>query len=311
VDEDGDGSPQDCDPCFGNDAFGDADGDGVCDRASDTDGDGCLNAIDSDNTTAGTDSDSDGFADECDFCPSDATSACAAWMVSRSAPYLYYFDTTTLEAQYEVALTESTGTITIEGLNGLAVDPVTSTPYVVAKALSSRHLASLDLSTASLTVIGDLGDNVSDIAFDAAGTLYAVTGDGADIPNELYTVDLATGAMTSFATLGNGNDGEALAYCPDDGLMYHLSGTGSTMVFESIDLSTSTVTSLGRDYDTSEAISFHWDDSMSAFLINFRSGNGSYLDTTGVDSELGTWSGGGVVTSGITDYRYKGMVIVQ
>ncbi len=311
VDEDGDGSPQDCDPCFGNDSNGDADGDGICDAPFDLDGDGCLDIIDSDAMTPGTDSDGDGFADECDFCPGDATSACAAWGVSKSASSILYYDTVNYEGQLEVELTEASGTVTVTGLNGLAVDPTSSIPYVVMKDSSSRHLASVDLTTAEITVIGDFGEPVSDIAFDATGTLYAVTGTDATSPETLYTVDLATGALTMVVALGNGNDGEALAYCPDDGLMYHLSGTGSTMVFESIDLATTTVTSITTNLDSYEALSFAWDPALSAFQVNFRGGNAITLDTSGTAAATGTWSAGSLSTLSVYLFRLKGLVVVD
>ena len=67
-----------------------------------------------------------------------------------------------------------------------------------------------------------------------AGVLFAVTGNGA-VPETMYTLNQTNGVSTFFQTLGNGSDGEVIAYNPNDGLMYHWSG--GTVVFETINLS--------------------------------------------------------------------------
>jgi len=77
-DADGDGVPDGCDVCQGDDASGDTDGDGVCDdidlcpndNPDDTDGDGVCDSVDvcpgfDDNA----DDDGDGVPDGCDVCP--------------------------------------------------------------------------------------------------------------------------------------------------------------------------------------------------------------------------------------------------
>jgi hypothetical protein len=107
---------------------------------------------------------------------------------------------------------------TIDGFNGLARDPTTDTFYAVVKlsgaGLSGRGLATIDVTTRDLTLVGDLGDLVAAISFAPDGTLYAVTGDGADVPETLYTVDKATGDMTELLPLGNGDDGENILVVP-------------------------------------------------------------------------------------------------
>jgi hypothetical protein len=82
VDVDGDGA---CDPdlCLGHDAFGDADGDGICedldqclgdDALGDADGDGVCEDLDScPGFDDGQDSDFDGTPNGCDGCPFDAS----------------------------------------------------------------------------------------------------------------------------------------------------------------------------------------------------------------------------------------------
>jgi hypothetical protein len=56
----------------------------------------------------------------------------------------------------------------------------------------------------------------------------------------LYTLDKTTAARTLVNTLGNGDDGEAIGFNPNDGLIYHASGNDTLgaepllQVFESI-----------------------------------------------------------------------------
>ena len=89
-----------------------------------------------------------------------------------------------------------------------------------------------DPSTGVTTSIGDTGDRFTGLAFDSAGILYAVTGDGAGVLETLYTLGLADGSPTLVATLGSGNDGETIAFTPDDDLTYFASGEGVPNVNE-------------------------------------------------------------------------------
>ena len=93
-------------------------------------------------------------------------------------------------------------------------------------------------------IVADI--QISALAFAPNGTLYAVTSDDADVASTLYTVDLGSGALTFVLTLGNGLDGETIAFNPDDGKLYHSSGMGvpADKVFESIDLNLLTVTNI-------------------------------------------------------------------
>ena len=53
--------------------------------------------------------------------------------------------------------------------------------------------------------------------------LYGVTGDGADTPESLFTIDITTAATTLVLALGNGSDGEEIA--SDGILLLHASGS--------------------------------------------------------------------------------------
>lgn len=174
-----------------------------------------------------------------------------------------------------VVETTSSVTITlagevVEGGNGIAADPTDNDKlYALLKlqGQSGRELVTIDPSTGIATSVGagNTGDRFAGLAFDLAGTLYAVTGDGAGVPETLYTLSKTTAAPTFVLTLENGNEGETIAFNPDDGLIYHASGLGIPNVneiFEAINPATLTVTSItlkGQDYTEATALTYEGD----------------------------------------------------
>ncbi|MBI5858872.1 MAG: hypothetical protein HZB42_14670 [Sphingobacteriales bacterium] len=122
---------------------------------------------------------------------------------------------------------------TITGMNGIATNPLTGEHYIILKlsAVSGRVLAKVNVQTGVCTQIGNMGDNFSTLAFRSDGQLFGVTGDGATTPETMYTIDTLTGLPTFYRTLGNGLDGEVIAFNPDDSYFYHWSGNG-TVVWE-------------------------------------------------------------------------------
>ena len=101
----------------------------------------------------------------------------------------------------------------------------------------------------------------------AATILYGVTGDGATDPESLFSLDQTDGTKTSLVTLGNGDDGEAIAYNPNDGLIYHWSGWFDN-VFESIDPDDGySVTEIGVGGDWVNVKSATYNPSTSGFLL--------------------------------------------
>lgn len=118
----------------------------------------------------------------------------------------------------------SLGMITVAGdsvlgATGLATNPLTGTVYAVLKLETSvgrnRTLVTINPATRVATVIGELGeDGMADIAFLSDGTLVGVTGDGATTASTLFTINITTAGTTFLLTLGNGDDGEAIAAVP-------------------------------------------------------------------------------------------------
>ena len=142
--------------------------------------------------------------------------------------------------------TLSSVAITISGdvvnkATGLAIHPQTGQFFALLSLESAggipmmpapRELAILNPSTGAATSVGNTGDAFADIAFASDGTLYAVTGDGALDPEALYTLNTTDGSATRVDALGNGIEGEAIAFNPNDGLIYHMSGSGIQNVDE-------------------------------------------------------------------------------
>jgi hypothetical protein len=59
----------------------------------------------------------------------------------------------------------------------------------------------------------------------AAAVLYAISGDGATPASTLYTLDLSSGSPNPVVALGNGDDGEGIAFGPDAATLLHSSGS--------------------------------------------------------------------------------------
>ncbi|APZ96389.1 right-handed parallel beta-helix repeat-containing protein [Fuerstiella marisgermanici] len=125
---------------------------------------------------------------------------------------------------------------TVLGATGLAVNPVDGVVYAMLRLQGrfARELVTLNTTTGVATSIGNTGDGFAALAFNGTGTLYAVTGDGGNVPETLFELNTATAAATTVLELGRGDDGESLAFNPTDGLLYHFSGLDD-LAFESID----------------------------------------------------------------------------
>lgn len=197
--------------------------------------------------------------------------ACLGWLapsraVAQATPKLYSVDRASAllrELNPATAATISSVNMvlpgrTITGATGLAADPTTGKFYALLRLVpfvrdnpTVRQLVTVDVTTGVVTDIGSTGGNgnlsFADLAFDANGVLYAVTGDGSpSLPRALFTLDKTTGAATFFMALGNGDDGESIAFNSENGLLYHSSGKNESGVipppgnlfFESINLAT-------------------------------------------------------------------------
>lgn len=132
----------------------------------------------------------------------------------------------------------------VDGCTGMAKNPLTGDLYVVAKAGSVFTLATIDPSTGVCSGIAVLTEKFAGITFDDTGVLYGVTGDGANTPETVYSINTTTGALTLVAQPGTGFDGEAIAYNSNDGLLYRY---GGGTLFQSIVPATGTTTPIFLD----------------------------------------------------------------
>ncbi len=149
------------------------------------------------------------------------------YSIAKFADFLREVDPTTGMTISQVPITIDSDD-DIEKGNGLAVDPTTDTLWALLEIdcedCEGRQLVTIDPATGLATIIGDTGDNFAGIAFDSAGNLFGVTGDGADVGETLFTLSKTDGSATELCELGNGNDGEVIAFNFNDGQMYHGSG---------------------------------------------------------------------------------------
>ncbi|MFN0189472.1 MAG: T9SS type A sorting domain-containing protein [Bacteroidia bacterium] len=174
---------------------------------------------------------------------------------------------------------------TINGMTGLAFDPCGFQSYIILKVsgVTGRVLATIDLSNMQCTQVGNLGDNFSSICFDRNGQLFGLTGNGATVPESLYSIDKLTGAKTFLSTLGNGADGEILSYDPTTDMFYHWSGNG-TIVYEKFanvaPYTTIPIFTGGANGEIFGAL--YWGPNQ--FLVSNISSSFNWVDTLGVFS---------------------------
>ena len=195
------------------------------------------------------------------------------------------------------------------GATGLAADD--GELYVILKGFFGRTLATINPDTGVATKIGNLSEKFAELAF-ADGTLFAVSGTGASTPNTLFILDKMTASATLVCKLGNGTDGETIAYNPEDERLYHGSGfTDSGTIFEKItDTSTNPCTTSdiplsGDSYDEQASLTY-W-PSEEVFL----SGDSFDILSGDFGRTLSTITGDGVITRvGFLDHTATGLAVV-
>lgn len=160
-----------------------------------------------------------------------------------NAGTIYKMDRNTLGVQSLIPMNITGISSSILSTHGLARHPVTGIFYavvghIVAQA-NVRSLVCVDPETGNGVLIGGSAINVSGIAFDNAGILYAIGGSNGPGANQLHTLNLTTGAATAVMSLPSGG-GKSLAYNYDDGLLYYKWHSG----FAKINPGTATLTNI-------------------------------------------------------------------
>lgn len=130
-------------------------------------------------------------------------------------------------------------------------------------------------------------------AANATAVLYGVTGNGANTPESLFTIDTSNASSTFVMGLGNGNDGETIGYNPNDGLLYHASGiSDGDRFWEAINVDTQTIVQSGQwtgPAVSNEILDIEFNPSTGTFLTTNR--NGIFYSTTAAGSATQLGSG--------------------
>jgi len=135
-----------------------------------------------------------------------------------------------------------------QDLAGAAIDPLTGELYLVLNITTEtfHRLVKVDVRTGNATDLGSLGQIITGIAFDSTGTLYGVTSDDVSgTQDTIFTINKSTAVATVFMSVpaeGFGV-GDTLAFNPDDGLLYHWTGS-DTAYFSAINLTTKQATAI-------------------------------------------------------------------
>lgn len=197
--------------------------------------------------------------------------------------------------------------MSVTNAQGLAVDPTTGVMYAILSINNQpgRRLAIVDPATGLGTDVGDLLDKFSALMFDSSGQLYAVSGDGAAVPETLYLVNKANAAKSLLLPLGHGSMGETLCFEPKQGLIYHASGIGTLndpamgTILETIDPATLAVTPVTLSGPSITGIQAFTRLDEQTFVALDQGGRLFLLQTTGAFTQIGQ-----------ADHTPKGMVFL-
>jgi hypothetical protein len=219
------------------------------------------------------------------------------YSIGRTSPYLLRIDPHDGACIDSIRITLP-GQFPTQG-NGLAAHPQTGELWAVLRliAVEGRELVTLDPWSGRATSVGNLGTDVSALAFDHDGVLYGLTGQSGDPTASLCRVDPTNAEMDSVAALVSGR-GHALAYNPDEEFFMHATGEQQ---LELVDLYSFSVMSLpvsGYSWSSPKALTYAGDDRYyfaaegSLFLVLDGSG---VCDSVGVTRPtkglaLGQWT---------------------
>jgi hypothetical protein len=225
--------------------------------------------------------------------------------IDSQSPFIDVIDpfTGSIESSLLLLLNEDQFGSTVDFGSGLAVNPVTNEMYaavlIIGQPDSLRTLIRINLGaepgTGNATVIGTLTQAIAAMTFTDNGVLYGVSGERSDTPETLFRIDTDDASLSFVRTLGNGTDGESIAFNPDDGFMYHMSGRGTGLIFERINLSTGAITGIGlsgEDVENAQASGLAYDATQGLFVggvvdYDFQEGSYGTVTTSGFVTGLG------------------------
>lgn len=125
--------------------------------------------------------------------------------------------------------------------------------------------------------------------------LWGVTGDGASTSESLFTISTSDASITFQTALGNGDDGEAIGFNPNNGLLYHMSGIDNgEQFFETVNPTTLAVganISAGDTYGPGglgEFTAMEWYEPLGVFLASNRESDLYHVATDGTFTNVGS-----------------------
>jgi hypothetical protein len=121
------------------------------------------------------------------------------------------------------------------GVTGMAVHPSSGVLYGITSEQSPnspRSLVTIDPTSGAASLVGDLGRNGSDIAFDAKGTLYVWL----PVTSQLGTVDISNATVTPIGRPGPAGSPAGIAIDPNG--MVYVTSKGASGTLDNVDLVT-------------------------------------------------------------------------
>ncbi|MCK4658363.1 MAG: thrombospondin type 3 repeat-containing protein [Phycisphaerae bacterium] len=128
---------------------------------------------------------------------------------------------------------------------GLSAHPLTHELYAVGSFDgwgNPENLVRIDPDTAAITVIGDPGVLLFDIAFRSDGTLYGIERNCSSSPREIVIIDVNDASITGTGIFGDPGCAHSIAFQPGTDLLYHtFSPDWTYAILETINVDTSAV----------------------------------------------------------------------
>ncbi len=243
-------------------------------------------------------------------------------------PKMYRLNPDTGATLDTISLSLSTSE-SLEGARGLATEPGTNQLWgllvVTSEVNNARRLVTINPTTGVATQKAKLFGNFMDLAFDAAGTLYAITDNrpvsgGGVAPARIYTLNKMTGAPTEFLDVSAGavagqpnfRESETIGVRASSDLLYHLSGqhkvtSGFTknILFETIHLNNKARTAIaltGPDFFVTTALTLVPPMSPSLSTLGDLDASGTtdlvWRNTTDGSTAIWLMNGTRIATSG-------------
>jgi hypothetical protein len=151
------------------------------------------------------------------------------------------------------------------------------------------YLVEIDPADGLTDIIGYTGEAFSALAFDDTGTLYGVLS-SSSTSGALYSIDIAS-ASTIYVDDLSGFNGHALAFNPNDGLLYHATRNGGSIVLETYNTNTSVLTPIAvpgpTPLDLGNPRAMTWDEATGQFLFTNTVGTLYRVGTDGSESSVG------------------------